>query len=69
MGMKIIRGLNMPKPKGDSIKSTLTLMQVGDAVKADSKFQASYIRKVMSELNFKVTQRKIGDEVYLWRIE
>lgn len=69
MGMKIIRGLNMPKPRGQGIKSILTAMEIGDAVKAESKHQSTYIRKLMGELGYKVTQRKIADDIYLWRTE
>ncbi len=69
MGIKIIRGLSMPKPKSQGIKSILTAMQVGDAVKSESKHQSTYIRKLMDQLGYKVTQRKIADDIYLWRIE
>jgi hypothetical protein len=68
MGMKIIRGLKIPQPKGQGLKSTLSLMEVGDAVKADSKYQATYIRKLMDQLGFTVTQRKLGDDIYIWRL-
>jgi len=68
MGMKIIRGLKIPQPKGQGLKSTLCLMEVGDAVKADSKYQATYIRKLMVKLGFTVTQRKLGDDIYIWRL-
>ena len=69
MGIKIIRGLSMPKPKSQGIKSILAAMQVGDAVKAESKHQSTYIRKLMDQLGYKVTQRKIADDIYLWRTE
>jgi hypothetical protein len=68
MGMKIIRGLKIPNPKGQGLKSTLCLMEVGDAVKAESKYQATYIRKLMIQLGFTVTQRKLGDDIYVWRL-
>lgn len=68
MGVKIIRGLKIPQPKSQGLKSTLSLMEVGDAVKADSKHQATYIRKILDQLGFTVTQRKLGDDIYLWRL-
>lgn len=67
MGIKIIRGLKMPQARSSNIRSTIILMEVGDAVKANSKTQSSYIRKVMLGLGFKCSQRKIGNDIYLWR--
>ena len=67
MGVKIIRGLEMPKLRNDGMKKVIDLMQVGDAVKAESKYQATYIRKLMLQNGFTASQRTISNDVYVWR--